>query len=184
VAVNVISGIRNARPLLDRFNTFEVVQNRAQDFKWNADMQQKANHWASQQMIGWIEEVHKGLEGLRRKDTGRMLNSRFGCSWGLSRVMGVYKGILLSGDNGFYDEINEVVGLDSEWTQLRRIAFGIEDKNGKVPTLQEQVSAGLRLYVVTSKLLNPILEPLDAALIEQTVILIENELKRQEQRNS
>lgn len=184
IAVNVISGIRHARPLLDRFNTFEVVQKRAQDFKWNADMQQKANHWASQQMVGLIEEVHKGLEGLRRKDIGRMLNSRFGCSWGLSRVMGVYKGVLLSGDNSFYDEINEALGFDSEWTHLRRIAFGIEDKNGKAPTLQEQVFAGLQLYVVTSKLLNHILEPLDAALVEQTVMLIENEIREQERRDS
>lgn len=176
IAVEVISGVRTAHPLLDRSHLFAEVQNRAQAFIWDADMQEKANHWASKQLVDWIEEVRKGLEGLRRKDIGRMLYSRFGCSWGLSRVMGVQKGVLLSGDNGFYDEIGEAVGIDSEWVRLRRIAFGIEDQKGKSPTLQEQVIAGLRLYVATSKLLSDILEPTDVALIEQTVMLIETEL--------
>jgi predicted nucleotidyltransferase len=176
IAVNAISGIRTARPLLDRSNLFEVVQHRAQTFLWDVEMQQKANHWASQQMVGWIEEVHKGLEGLRRNDIGRMLNSRFGCSWGLSRVMGVQKGVLLSGDNSFYDQIGEAVGLHSEWVRWRRIAFGIEDQGGKAPTLHEQVVAGLQLYVATSKMLSQVFEPTDEALIEQTVMLIETEL--------
>jgi predicted nucleotidyltransferase len=176
LAVNVISGIRAAHPLLDRSNMYESVQNRARAFMWTAEMQQKANRWASQQMVGWIEEVHKGLEGLRSKDIGRMLNSRFGCSWGLSKIMAVYKNLLLTGDNSFYDEVGQAVGGDSEWVQLRRIAFGIEDKGGKAPSLQEQVVAGLRLYVATSKLINLILEPPDVTLVEQTVILIESEL--------
>lgn len=176
VAVNVISGIRTAHPLLVRSNLFEVVHQRARSFIWDAEMQQKANHWASQQMVGWIEEVRKGLEGLRRKDIGRMLNSRFGCSWGLSKVVGVHRGILLAGDNSFYDEIGEAVGKDSEWVRLRRIAFGIEDPNGKAPNLQEQVVAGLRLYVATSIMLSDIFKPTDMAFIEQTVILVETEL--------
>jgi predicted nucleotidyltransferase len=179
IAVNVISGIRTAHPLLDRSSTFEVVQRRAQAFTWDAEMQQKANHWASQQMVGWIEEVHKGLEGLRRKDIGRMLNARFGCSWGLSRVVGVHKGLLLSEDNSFYDEVGEAVGMDSEWVRLRRVAFGIEGQDGKAPSLREQVVAGLRLYVATVQLLGHVLEPTDAVLVKQTVTLIETELGSQ-----
>jgi hypothetical protein len=142
-------------------------------------MQRNADHWVSGQMVGWMEEVHKGLAGLRRKDIGRMLNARFGCSWGLSRVVAVYKGLLLSGDNSFYDEIGEAVGMDSEWVRLRRIAFGIEGQDGKAPGLREQVVAGLQLYVATGRLLGPALEPTDAVLVEQTVTLIETELGNQ-----
>jgi hypothetical protein len=173
--VNVILGICTARSLLDRHSTFAAIQRRAQAFKWDAEIQQKANRWASQQLVGLIEEVHKELEGLRRNDIGRMLNARFGCSWGLSKVVGVQKGVLLSGDNGFYDEVGEAVGADSEWTQLRQIAFGIEDKDGKAPYLREQVTAGLRLYVVTAQLLANALEPADVILIEQTIKLISTE---------
>ncbi|HIC16720.1 TPA: hypothetical protein EYO77_01260, partial [Candidatus Poribacteria bacterium] len=34
---------------------------------------QPIDAYASRKMVGWIEEVHKGLEGLRRKDSGRLL---------------------------------------------------------------------------------------------------------------
>jgi len=177
VAVNVIAGIRVARPLLDRDDTFTTIQHRAQSFTWDSVMQKKANHWVSRQMVGWIEEVHKGLEGLRQNDIGRMLNARFGCSWGLSNVMGVQKGVLLSGDNGFYDEVREAVGAVSEWVRLRQTAFGLEDQNGNPPSLREQVVAGLWLYVVTAEVLADVLEPDYATLIEQTVELIKAELK-------
>ena len=176
VAVTVIAGLRAARPLLDRAGTFEAIWRRAQAFVWNAAMQQKADHWAGQQMAGLIEEVHKGLEGLRRNDTGRLLNSRFGCSWLLSRVVGVQRGILLSGDNGFYAEVGEAVGTDSEWAQLRRAAFGIEPPLGIAPTLREQVIAGLRLYVATARLLGPAIEPVYAGLVAQTAARIGAEL--------
>jgi len=91
--------------------------------------------------------------------------------------MGVQKGVLLSGDNGFYDEVGDVIGIDSEWVRLRHLAFGVEGNDGKAPCLQEQVAAGLRLYVVTAKLLANVLEPADAPLVEQTTKLIQAVLK-------
>jgi hypothetical protein len=175
-AVNVIIGIRNSRLLIDRDGAFAAIQAKANTFEWDAAMQQKATVWASKQMVGWIEEVHKGLEGLRRHDIGRMLNSRFGCSWGLSKLMQVQRGILISGDNAFYDEVAQAVGIESEWVKLRRIAFGIEDTNGTAPSLHEQVLAGLRLYVLTAELLQDNFEPKEALLVNRTVELIKKTL--------
>jgi len=176
LAVKVISGIRNAQILIDKNNTFASIQARAKNFEWTEEMQKKANLWVSKEMVGWIEEVHKGLEGLRSNDIGRMLNSRFGCSWGLSHVMCVYKGLLLSGDNGFYEEEMDAVGIDSEWSRLRRIAFGIEDDNGRTPTLNEQVIAGLRLYILTAEIVKDVFPTEDKVLIEQTLELIKTNL--------
>lgn len=179
VAVNVISGLQSARCLIDRHGTFATIQARAQAFKWDAAMQEKANAWASQMMVGLIEEVHKGLEGLRSSDIGRLLNARFGCSWLLSRVMCVHCGVLLSGDNAFYQEVMDAVGTDSEWARLRRAAFGIQEEDGKrPPSLREQVVAGLRLYMVTAKLLEEVLLPGDEPLVMQTVDLIRTTLGR------
>ncbi|MGH2542070.1 MAG: nucleotidyltransferase domain-containing protein [Ardenticatenaceae bacterium] len=176
LAVNWIAGLRIARPLLDPHNVFVAIRHCALTFTWDAAMQEKANAWASREMVGWIEEVHKGLEGLRRHDAGRLLNARFGCSWGLSRVMCVQRGVLLSGDNGFYDEITAAVGHDTEWARLRRVAFGIEGADGATPSLALQVTAGLRLYAETAELLAAALHPEDAPLINQTVELIHNTL--------
>lgn len=174
-AVSLISGLRRAQILVDREGTFAAIQRRAHAFTWDEALQQKAAHWVSQQMVGWIEEVHKGLEGLRRGDVGRLLNARFGCSWGLTNLMKVHLGVLVSGDNALYDEVGAAVG-DVEWLRLRRTAFGIEDKDGAAPSLRQQVVAGLRLYVLTAALVEEVLEEGDGEMVRQTVALIQAEL--------
>ena len=110
VAVEMIAGLRNGRSLIDKSGFFTAIQQRAHDFQWSDALQAKANIWASQQMVGWIEEVHKGLEGLRRGDTGRLLNAKFGCSWGLTRVMCVQRGVLLTSDNQLVPQVTQAVG--------------------------------------------------------------------------
>lgn len=175
-ASEVVGGLRTARALLDRDGTFASVQARARSFRWDAEMQRKADAWASRQMVGWIEEVQKGLEGLRRDDTGRLLHARHGCSWGLSRVVQVQRGVLLSGDNAFFEEVAEAVGRDSEWSRVRRTAFGVAREDGAAPTLREQVLAGLRLYALTAELLAGALGEEDEPLVTWTVRLIRRSL--------
>lgn len=177
MAVKTVAGVRAARALIDRHATFATIQARAQAFVWDEHLQLQADIWASQQMVGWIEEMHKALEGLRRNDVGRMLNGLFGGTFGLSNVMQVQRGVLISGDNGFYDEVAMAVGLDSQWTHLRGIAFGIIDVHGRPASLRERVVAGLGLYVVTAELLGDALQPEDAPLVRQTVKLINEQLE-------
>jgi hypothetical protein len=153
------------------------LQQRAEAFTWDEEIQARANAWASEQMVGWIEEVHKGLEGLRRNNIGRLLNARFGLSWGLSRVVQVQRGVFLSGDNDFFTAVENAVGRDTEWARLRRIVFSVGGIGENPPTLHEQIVAGLRLYIVTAEMLEGILRPADAPLVEQTVARIRSALK-------
>lgn len=173
VAVETIAGLRSGRALVDEDGFFRGLQQRALSFEWDDAMQEKADRWASQQMVGWIEEVHKGLEGLRSHDTGRLLHARFGCSWGLARVMCVHRGILLSGDNALYDEVTADVGPNSTWTRLCRAAYGIEPERS---SLQEQVRAGLELYRRTAVMLAEIILPEHQSLVTNTLTLIEDTL--------
>jgi hypothetical protein len=83
---------------------------------------------------------------------------------------------LLSGDNAFYDEPADAVGWDSEWVRLRRIAFGIAGENEATPSLREQVTAGLNLYVVTAEMLVGSLRSEDEPLVAETVRLIRRTL--------
>lgn len=177
IAVKTIGGVRCAQILLDRDETFATLQARAQAFTWNENLQGQADRWASEQMVGWIEEMHKCLEGLHRDDVGRMLNGLFGGTFGLSQVLQVQRGVLLSGDNGFYAEVAAAIGVDSLWVQLRGIAFGVLEVAGRPPSLRARVAAGLRLYVVTAELLGNALQPEHAPLIQQTVNLINEQLE-------
>ncbi len=164
IAVNVIAGVRKAQALHDPSHYFADIQQRAQQFVWDDAMQQKANLWASEAMVGWIEEVHKGLEGLRRNDIGRMLNAKHGLTWGMAHVLIVQRGILLDGDNAFYKQLLESINPNSDWAKWWQTAFGI----GKATTLQEQIIAGLHVYLETAVLLQDILQPNDKILIQQT----------------
>jgi hypothetical protein len=177
-ALENIAGVRSARPLRDRDGYFAAIQARAKEFTWTAELQAQADALASEQMVGWIEETHKGLEGLRRQHPGRLLNGLFGLTFGLSRVMQLHHGVLLSGDNGFYDEVAAAVGVDSAWTHLRAVAFGVAEVHGRPPSLRERVVAGLGLYVTTAELLDAVLLPAHRPLIEETVQLINQTIER------
>ena len=173
VAVETIWGLRSGRALIDRFDFFGALQRRANAFQWDEEMQNRANQWASGQMVGWIEEVHKGLAGLRSGDSGRLLHARFGCSWGLARVLCVQKGVLISGDNAMFEEVIAAVGYDSQWAHLCRSVFGA----GSQPsTLGDQVKAGLQLYSLTATLLSDIILENHRPLVANTVALIDEAL--------
>ena len=171
-ATTCIAGLRSARTLRDIGGYFRAIQDRAHQFVWDEAMQQKANAYASSQMVGWIEEVHKGLEGLRRCDDGRLINARHGLSWGLTDVLRVQKGILISGDNSSYLAVTAALGERSEWVRLSRKSFAMA---GDI-SLPDQVRAGLRLYVLTAEWLAEIFNPEERTLIEETVKRINVEL--------
>jgi len=67
------------------------------------------------------------MEGLRRNDPGRLLHARFGCSWGLARVMCVHKGVLLTSDNSLLYQVVDAVGKDTLWSLLCEQVFGVTE---------------------------------------------------------
>jgi hypothetical protein len=173
-ASTMIAGLRSARPLWDPDRFFAAIQARATAFTWDESMQSRADAWASSEMVGWIEEAQKGLAGLRAGHEGRLLNARFGLTWGMVNVMRVQRGILVSGDNGVYAEVADALGRESRWAVLCRQAFGID--GGSLPT---QVKAGLRLYVHTAELLAGVLQPEDKRMVDETVRRITAELSQE-----
>jgi hypothetical protein len=182
IAVSYIPGLRQARPLVDREGFFAALQARAHAFTWDAAMQERADAYANREMVGWIEEVHKGLAGLQDRNVGRLLDAEFGLSWGLNRLVAVQQGggLFADGavsDSDWFSQVEASVGPDTVWARLRRQVFGVTDDES-APTLPERVIAGLRLYAETAGLLGAIWTPKSAPLIQQTVDLIAGTLHR------
>ncbi len=177
-AVNIIVGLRDGRALWDPNGIFAAIQQRAEEFRWTPTLQEKADQLAGKELTGWIEEAHKGLEGLRRNDTGRLLNARFGLSWGLAWVMRLHRGVFATSDNTFFSDVISAVGPETKWARLLHRAFGIavgaEDDS---LSLREEVTSGLLLYCETFSLLKEALPRDDFALIEATVSRIRGELE-------
>ncbi|MCB0061314.1 MAG: nucleotidyltransferase domain-containing protein [Caldilineaceae bacterium] len=176
-AVQVIAGLRQAKPLWDPNGEFARLQARAHAFTWTDELQVKADLWASEQMVGWIEEVHKGLEGLHRQDVGRLLNASFGLSWGLAGVVKVQRGVLFYSDNNVIDQVMASVGVDTLWSQLCAISFGVGEVHDRPPSLRERVVAGLHLYTVTAELLSTAIQPEHVTMVRRTVDRINIDLE-------
>ncbi len=174
--VTAIAPLRQAQPLLDPNGMFAQLQTRAQAFTWTDELQHKADQWASEQLVGWIEEAHKGLEGLRRNDEGRLLNATFGLSWGLTNLVKVQRGVLIYSDNTLIDQVIEAVGQASRWSQLCRRSFGMTIENESPPSLRAQVVTGLQLYLETAALLQPAIQAQEAPLVARTVARIKEQL--------
>lgn len=161
-----IAGLRVARALIDREEFFaKGIQVRARNFIWSETIQSRANIEASRRMVGWSEEAHKGLEGLRcQQDPGRLLNAVHGLSWGLSEVLQIQRGVLVSSDNHVFHEVELALGDQQQMIELRRIAFGV----GGAYTLSDRVLAGLKFYVVLAEQMEAVWQRDDIAIIEQT----------------
>ena len=166
-AVEVISGLRQALILLEQDGTATALLERARAFTWTPELQKKADHWASAQLVGWAEEAHKGLAGLRSGNIGQLLNAQFGLSWGLAKAVRVQRGLLLRSDNDFLADLQREF-VETRWLELLRDVYGLTGL-----ALPDQVRAGLELYCLTADLLSSTLQPQDRPIIEHTVFLIQ-----------
>lgn len=166
-ATKWIAGLRIARPLIDRENFFtNGLQVRARQFSWDLTMQKRANIEASRRMVGWCEEIHKGLEGLRRSnDIGRLLNAIHGLSWGLTEIIQIQRGVLVSSDNNVFNEIELALGDNNEMIKLRRMTFG----SIGTYSLRERVLAGLKFYLLLAEQMQDIWQINDVQIIEHTI---------------
>ncbi|CAF1150719.1 unnamed protein product [Rotaria sordida] len=171
-ATKWIAGIRVARAIIDRKDFFtNGLQIRARNFIWDTTIQNHANIEASRRMVGWCEETNKGLEGLRRNnDIGRLLNACHGLSWGLSEVIQIQRGVLVSSDNNVFSEIELALGNNTQMIKLHRIVFGVIGNY----TLQQRVIAGLQLFVLLTEQMSNIWQANDIEIIEHTANQIRN----------
>lgn len=150
-ATEYILGLKQVKILYDTNGTFSNLKQRALNFKWTKELQLKANEIASRELVGWIEEVHKSIQGIISNDTGRMLNGIFGLTHGIFNVVRVQKGILLNGENTFYSKIIDYYGPNSRFAMLSEKAFGICPNSG----IRERIVAGLLLFdLVTDDLMS------------------------------
>lgn len=173
LATEYILGLQKAKPLFDPNGTLAKLKLRACQFEWTEKLQAKANKMVSQELVGWMEEVHKALQGLLSNDVGRMLNGLFGLTFGIFGVVRVYKGILLDGENSIYSKIVASYGPDSRFAQLSSKAFGV----GPTESIQERVVAGLLLFDTVTDEVMELLEDKDKAAVTLAKREIHHELE-------
>lgn len=164
-------GLQQVKVLYDPNKIFIKLRQRAIEFQWTEELQQKANKIVSKRLVGWIEEVHKALQGLISNDVGRMLNGLYGLTYGMFNIVRVQKGILLNGENSFYNRIVEYHGISSNLARLGEKAFGINQNKG----IKERVVSGLLLFDEVTEELMKVLREED----KLAITLAKQEIRRE-----
>ncbi|MEQ8675355.1 MAG: nucleotidyltransferase domain-containing protein [Aggregatilineales bacterium] len=167
--VQVMQNLRQAKPLIDPSAFFAELQNRAHQFHWTAEHQRRADDYVAGQMVGLIEEVHKGLNGLEHHHADRLINASHGLAWGLTYILLVHKAVLTSGDNGLIAGAQAAAGVTSEWSGLHRHVFGISSTAESTVDLIQQTRASLQLYKLTFQLVWDACNPTQKQLIKMCI---------------
>jgi hypothetical protein len=157
-AVWAAPGLQQARSLLDRDGSLGALLRAAHAFRW-APLQPAADAYASYELMGLVEEVHKVLGTLLRGDESTALYGTWGLTGGLTRSVIVQRGVLLRTENAYFQQAQEAVGLASPWAAALRVAAGFEPGPPSVSPVIGRAIAALRLYRETAGLLSPVLRP-------------------------
>jgi hypothetical protein len=152
-AIWAVPGLRQAHILLDRQGELASLLQAAHRFRWEP-LQAAADAYASYNVMGLAEEVHKILGALGRDDLPAALYGAWGLMAGLTRVVLVQRGVLIRTENAYFQQVQEAAGLHSRWTRAFRVAVGFETASAPL-----RAAAALRLYSETAALLVAALQP-------------------------
>jgi hypothetical protein len=170
-AVWAIPGLRQLRILLDKDGSIVVLKETAAKTNWEP-MQGAANAYASWNLSGCAEEIHKILAGLAQRNESKTLYAIWGLTHALASTLIVQHGLLIQTENVFVDLAQEAAGRTSEWTHQFRLSIGLDLLPLKEPAYIGYGIAGLSLYRETARLLQDILLPEDAIVVNRTVATI------------
>lgn len=171
-AIFGVPGLRQMRILLDKRGEIAALQAKAQAFTW-MPLQPAADGYASYQLMGCVEEVHKILNGLQRNHETMLIYATLGLCWGLVSAVAVQYGLLIESENVYLQTVQERVGSDSVWSRTVRLVYGLDEQvDGRYSPAQRRAQAGLQLYRETALLLGQIIRTEHRAIINQALTLI------------
>jgi hypothetical protein len=177
-AIFAVTGIQEARVLLDKDGAFQQLEQQAKAFQWEP-LQAAANHYAGQKMMELTEIVLRMLKMLERPDEVLLAKMLFDIIADVTEAIAVQRGVLIVGQ-GYFHQVQEAVGLDSAWTHYQRRALGIPGSTDTLPSLRERAIAALRLYQETFGLFRPSLSARHREAIEPLTDVIEQILAHEE----
>lgn len=118
-AIWAVPGLQQARVLLDRDGSLQGLKEEAEALDW-APLQDAADEYASYELTGYAEEVHKVLGALQAHDESALAYATLAILLGLTRAEAVQRGVLIRSENRSFAQVEDAVGHDSVWASLHR----------------------------------------------------------------
>lgn len=168
-AIWAVPGLRGMKILLDKDGSLSALQQAALDFAWSS-LQDRADEYAAEQVMGNAEEVHKILNGLVRSHESTVLYASWGLVKNMLESVAVQRGILIISENRYFDLIQDSMARDSSWTRAFRTAWGLDSGASHY---QARGAAALALYRLTAALFDVLIPEKHRLVVNTTLRLIE-----------
>lgn len=172
-AIFRISSIRDAQILLDKHGSFRRFQQEACNWKWEA-LQEAANAYASQVMLEQTEIVLKLLRAFAIHDAVAASEMMLDLFSSLTDAVAVQRGIVIRSGNTYFHQIQQTIGLNSQWTRYHLRAAGAQTPDAPPPSLEERGMAALHLYRETFWILQDALQAGQKEAIRPLLKMIED----------
>jgi len=169
-AIWAVPGLQQMQILADESGQIAKLKQAAHDFKW-AELQDQANEYAVDSLMGCAEEVHKTISGLLQENESKVLYAAWGLFKGLSFAAAVQAGLMIESENKIFSMMQEHFSSNSAWVQAFRRSFGMDVEAG-VPAYRARGRAALELYEQTYLLFGDIINDKHREVIENTLQLI------------
>ena len=167
-AIWAVPGLSGMNILLDKHGSLSELRKAAQEFDWSP-LQPAADEFASEEVMGCAEEVHKILNGLARRHESTVLYATWGLVKNLLEAVAVQRGLMIVSENRYFDLIQDAVGRDSKWTRAFRMAWGLDSGSSQY---QARGVAALTLYRLTAGLFDELIPEKHREVIDTTLHLI------------
>lgn len=169
-AVWSVSGLTQMQILVDETGQLARLKQSAFDFHWEG-VQEKADEFAVESLMGCAEETHKVISGLLQENESKVLYASWGLFKNLSFAAAVQAGLMIESENKIFSMMQHHFSHQPDWVRAFRLSFGM-DVEENIPAWQTRGRASLDLYEQTAILFEKIINNKHQEVIDNTLQLI------------
>ncbi|HMZ06764.1 MAG TPA: nucleotidyltransferase domain-containing protein [Anaerolineales bacterium] len=169
-AVWAAPGLRQMKILLDDNGELISLKHSAENFNWHS-LQDAADKYAVEQLMGCAEEAQKIMGGLMQDDESKVLYASWGMFKNLSFAAAVQAGLMIESENKIFSIMQAHFNHRPAWVRAFRLSFGMDVQEG-IPAYKTRGLASLDLYKETALLFKDIINNKHREVIENTLRLL------------
>jgi hypothetical protein len=175
LAMHIVSGKR--RVLLDKDGEVSRLLSEIEAFRWE-DLQEAVNTHVSYWMMLKAEDVQKVLGEFEQENAPGLALVISNLVSVLTILSALCHKTPITNDSTYYQQVQEAVGLDSNWTRFHRIATGLEPGPTDIAALRARGIAVILLYRETLVFARPVMQLEHREIAEQVLRVVQSAIER------
>lgn len=177
-AIVLVPAYRELRILHDPHGALARFVAEVQAFQWEP-LQPAANVYASSMLMLATETPFKIASALEAGNAAAIAYETAQAVLAQARFVAVQRGVLVQTSSTYLRQVQDAVGMSSDWSLLHRVAGGMVGLADEPPTLEVRGLAAMLLYAATAEMLQGELMPEHISVIMETAQFARDYVARQ-----